>query len=35
LGAEHTRTRGIVMLLPANRTEQAWRQGLVEVLISP
>lgn len=28
--AEYTRTRGIVMLLPANRTEQSWWQDLVE-----
>jgi phage N-6-adenine-methyltransferase len=28
--AEHDRTRVIVMLLPANRTEQAWWQDLVE-----
>lgn len=28
--AEHERTRGIVMLLPANRTEQKWWQKLVE-----
>ena len=27
---EHEGTRGIVMLLPANRTEQKWWQGLVE-----
>jgi len=28
--AEAPLTRGIVMLLPANRTEQKWWQGLVE-----
>lgn len=28
--AEHENTRGIVMLLPANRTEQGWWQDLVE-----
>lgn len=28
--AEHPLTRGIVMLLPANRTEQGWWQDLVE-----
>ena len=28
--AEHATTRGIVMLLPANRTEQAWWQEHVE-----
>jgi hypothetical protein len=28
--AEYTRTRGIVMLLPANRTEQPWWQELIE-----